>query len=80
MSLVITATKKNAGKTMVGIGIGLHHPESTGFFKPLGTNLVRGKDEDVLLYKEIFNLKEGEQEIPTYLAVFLIGRKIAHIR
>jgi BioD-like phosphotransacetylase family protein len=58
MSLVITATKKNAGKTMVGIGIGLHYPGSTGFFKPLGTNLVRGKDEDVLLYKEIFNLKE----------------------
>ncbi|MCK5112927.1 MAG: DNA primase catalytic subunit PriS, partial [Thermoplasmatales archaeon] len=28
---------------------------------------------------EIFNLNEGEQEIPTYLAVFLIGRKMAHI-
>ncbi|MGD2249398.1 MAG: AAA family ATPase [Candidatus Methanofastidiosia archaeon] len=61
MSLVITATKKNAGKTMVGIGIGLHHPGSIAFFKPLGTNLVNGKDEDVLLYKEIFNLKEDTE-------------------
>lgn len=29
--------------------------------------------------KEDFNLKEGEQEIPIYLAVFLIGSKMANI-
>lgn len=28
---------------------------------------------------DIFNLNEGEQETPTYLAVFLIGKKMAHI-
>ena len=58
MSLVITSTKKNAGKTMVGLGIGLNCPGKVGFFKPLGTNLVQGADEDVLLFKEVFQLKE----------------------
>ena len=29
--------------------------------------------------KEDFNLKEGEQEVPSYLAVFLIGIKVANI-
>lgn len=61
MSLVITATKRNAGKTMIGIGIGLHHPGRVGFFKPLGTNLAHGKDKDVLLYKEIFNLNKDPE-------------------
>jgi len=28
---------------------------------------------------EQFNLKRGEQELPTYLAVFLVGRKMANI-
>jgi BioD-like phosphotransacetylase family protein len=58
MSLVITATKKNAGKTLIGLGIGLHHHGKVGFFKPLGTNLSHGYDEDVLLFKEVFHLKE----------------------
>ena len=29
--------------------------------------------------EEEFNLKQGEQELPTYLAVFLIGKKLANI-
>jgi hypothetical protein len=29
--------------------------------------------------KEDFNLKEGEHEVPIYLAVFLIGNKMANI-
>lgn len=58
MSVLITSTKKKAGKTMIGIGIGLHHSGSVGFFKPLGTNIVQGADEDVLLFTDIFNLKE----------------------
>ena len=28
---------------------------------------------------EKFNLKQGDIDIPTYLAVFLIGRKMANI-
>ena len=58
MSLVITATKKNAGKTMVGLGIGQHCKGKVGFFKPLGTNLVEGIDRDVLLFKKVFQLDE----------------------
>jgi hypothetical protein len=29
--------------------------------------------------KEDFNLREGAQEVPSYLAVFLIGNKMANI-
>ncbi len=58
MSLVITATKKNAGKTMVGLGIGQHCKGKIGFFKPLGTNLVQGIDRDVLLFKKVFQLEK----------------------
>ena len=31
------------------------------------------------MYGEKFNLYAGENEIPSYLAVLLIGRKIANI-
>ena len=43
---------------MVGLGIGLHYAGSTsvGYFKPLGTNIVQGLDEDVLLFKDLFEL------------------------
>ncbi|MBU7024062.1 MAG: AAA family ATPase [Theionarchaea archaeon] len=58
MSLLITSTSKSAGKTMVGLGIGLNYPGKVGFFKPLGTNLDRGQDRDVLLFKEVFGLPE----------------------
>lgn len=34
---------------------------------------------DMKMRDNVFNLKEGEQKIPTYLAVFLIGRKMATI-
>ena len=33
----------------------------------------------IKMQNESFNLKKGENEIPTYLAVFLIGRRIANI-
>ncbi len=46
---------------MVGLGIGLCYPGKVGFFKPLGTNLLEGADEDVLLFKEVFHLKEDPQ-------------------
>jgi DNA primase small subunit len=48
----------------------------------LGDDLVKIKLNQSINMKmkdEIFNLNEGEQEIPTYLAVFLIGRKMAYI-
>ena len=47
-----------------------------------GDDLVKIKLNQSINMKmkdEIFNLNEGEQEIPTCLAVFLIGRKMAHI-
>ena len=47
-----------------------------------GENAVKIKLKQPFIIKmneESFNLKEGEQEVPTYLAVFLIGRKIADI-
>lgn len=37
------------------------------------------KSTNIKLKDEEFNLKEGEEEIPMYLAVFLIGRKLANI-
>lgn len=61
MSLLITSTGKSAGKTMVGLGIGQHYPGEVGFFKPLGTNLDQGIDEDVMLFREVFKLKEDPQ-------------------
>lgn len=61
MSLLITSTKKRAGKTMVGVGIGLNYPGKVGFFKPLGTNLVRGTDKDVMLFKDVFQLEEAPE-------------------
>ncbi len=62
MSLVITSTKKDAGKTMVGLGIGLHYSGKIGFLKPLGTNVVQGYDEDALLFKEVFQLDGDPRE------------------
>jgi DNA primase small subunit len=37
------------------------------------------QDLKIKMKNESFNLKQGENEIPTYLAVFLIGRRIANI-
>jgi BioD-like phosphotransacetylase family protein len=58
MSVLITSTRKKAGKTMIGLGIGLQYSGSIGFFKPLGTNMVQGLDEDVLLFKEVFSMED----------------------
>ena len=57
-------------------------------FNPLRDAVVFGDDPvkiklnqpiNMKMKDEIFNLNEGEQETPTYLAVFLIGKKMAHI-
>jgi DNA primase small subunit len=45
--------------------------------KPVKVDLAQ--DFSIKMNDEMFNLKEGEQEIPTYLAVILIGRRIANI-
>ena len=36
-------------------------------------------DFNIEMKNKVFNLKQGSQEIPTYLAVFLIGRGIGNI-
>ena len=57
-------------------------------FNPLVDSVILPEDPvKIIIHKpftvkikgEIFNLHEGEENIPTYLAVFLIGRKIASI-
>jgi hypothetical protein len=58
MSVLITSTRKKAGKTMIGLGIGLQYSGSIGFFKPLGTNSMQGLDEDVLVFKDVFDFKD----------------------
>ena len=45
--------------------------------KPIKVNL--NKNFNINMYGEKFNLYAGENEIPSYLAVLLIGRKIANI-
>ncbi len=42
-------------------------------------NIKLKKDLSIKLKGKEFNLKEGKVEVPTYLAVFLIGRKMANI-
>jgi DNA primase small subunit len=37
------------------------------------------KPTDIKMRNEQFHLNEGEQEVPNYLAVFLIGRRMASI-
>ena len=44
---------------------------------PIKVNL--NQSFNLKINNEEFNLKPGEQELPTYLAVFLIGRKLANI-
>ncbi|UCD14241.1 MAG: DNA primase catalytic subunit PriS [Thermoplasmatales archaeon] len=38
------------------------------------------KSFNIRMKEEDFNLEKGEQKVPTYLAVFLIGRSIAYIQ
>ena len=42
-------------------------------------NVDLNQSFSIKMKEEKFNLKKGENEIPTYLAVFLIGRKMANI-
>ena len=39
-----------------------------------------GVDVTVLLKKETFSLSKGEQEVPLFVAVFLLGKKLANIK
>jgi len=39
------------------------------------TKTMKGEE----LVSEEFNLNKGENEVPTFLTVFLIGRKLANI-
>jgi DNA primase small subunit len=57
-------------------------------FNPLQKSVVLSEEKikfeilndfSIEMKNEIFNLKQGSQEIPTYLAVFLIGRGIGNI-
>jgi DNA primase small subunit len=57
-------------------------------FNPLVDTIVFSEDPvkvqlnkpfSIKLYNEKFNLKEGIQELPKYVAVFLMGRKLAFI-
>jgi DNA primase small subunit len=43
------------------------------------TEIRVNKPLKINLKGEEFNLKEGNETLPTYLAVFLIGRKMANI-
>ena len=45
--------------------------------KEIKINLI--KNYKIKMYNENFNLEKGENEVPSYLAVFLIGKKIANI-
>lgn len=45
--------------------------------KPVSVEIT--EPVDITIKKERFSLKPGEEEIPSYLAVFLIGRKMANI-
>jgi BioD-like phosphotransacetylase family protein len=54
--LVITSTRTAAGKTTVGLGIGLNTDLKLGYFKPFGDHLVYSKkhlmDLDTMVYGE----------------------------
>jgi len=43
------------------------------------TRVELNQSFNIKMKKQKFNLKKGENEIPTFLAVFLIGRKMANI-
>ena len=69
-NLLISSTKKNAGKTALGLGICLNSKEKIGYFKPLSDKIVVKKeriyDEDSQLFKTILELKEREEDISIF--------------
>jgi BioD-like phosphotransacetylase family protein len=64
--LVITSTRTAAGKTTVGLGIGLNTNLKLGYFKPFGDHLVYSKkclaDLDCIVYNEWLGLESSEEE------------------
>ena len=60
--LLITSTRMGAGKTSLGIGVGLAMG-GTGYFKPLGDRIKDGVDEDAMLFKGIFDLPEKSEDL-----------------
>lgn len=69
-NLLISSTKKSAGKTALGLGICLNSKEKIGYFKPLSDKIVVKKeriyDEDSQLFKTVLELKEREEDISIF--------------
>jgi len=74
------------GKT--GFKVVKIHLDKLNKFDPLQETVVLPDDQvevdleqpiNIKIKGEEFNLKQGKQELPVYLAIFLIGRKIANI-
>ncbi|RLG72361.1 MAG: hypothetical protein DRO11_02415 [Methanobacteriota archaeon] len=69
-TILITSTKRLAGKSTVGLGLCMwarKKGEKVGYFKPLGDRVVR-KDErmydhDAHLFKEVLGLSESEEKM-----------------
>ena len=43
------------------------------------TYIELGQDFNIIMKDENFELKKGKQKVPMFLAVFLIGRRVANI-
>ncbi len=69
-NLLISSTKKNAGKTALGLGICLNLEGKKGYFKPLSDKIVvkedRIYDEDSKLFRTVLELREKEEEISIF--------------
>lgn len=69
-NLLVSSTKKNAGKTALGLGICLNSKRDMGYFKPLSDKIVVKKeriyDEDSQLFKTVIGLKEKEEDISIF--------------
>jgi BioD-like phosphotransacetylase family protein len=65
-SVVITSTRTAAGKTTVGLGIGLNTAVKVGYFKPFGDHLVYTKknlvDLDTTVFCEWLGIDRGSEE------------------
>lgn len=69
-TLVITSTKRLAGKSTIGLGICMwakKKGEEVGYFKPLGDKIVRRNkvvyDHDAHLFKKVLGLTEPEEKM-----------------
>ncbi len=78
-SLLITSTRKAAGKTTVGLGIALNSAVKCGYFKPLGDHLVYSKkslmDLDATVFREWLGL---DKDVETSSLGFDPGKIMSH--